>query len=453
MPTIYRPAQLLVPERLLADPTFLTHLRDTLDAIQLAHESPVSGPKATSNVRLAVRLVAKSGRRLDGPIDAWHALQALHVAAGSNPEIMEQMTHVSLSHLFFASTVSGHGLSGAPGMEGHHGDNTGRTPVFMPHIGPPQRGLPPGGRRAVVAVLDTGCGDHPWLVKRSSGAADWFVDDTTFAFGTPSPDSEVNGRVLSPLRGVLDSHSGHGSFISGLVRQLASDSRVLRVRLMTSDGVVDEAVLEQALWQLVQRVSAAQANPAQAGDFVDVVSMSFGGYLEDNPTLNASIGQPLQELSKLGVVSVASAGNDATAQRLYPAAFSDHPGWQGVPLMSVGALAGPASTAIFSNDDAAWVRTKYPGYAIVSTLPTTFTGSYSPHMTHPTLPREGYDPDGFTYGFGTWSGSSFATAIFAALLARTLPTKNPSMSDISPASATARANLAIADELGRARWP
>lgn len=34
-----------------------------------------------------------------------------------------------------------------------------------------------------------------------------------------------------------------------------------------------------------------------------------------------------------------------------------------------------------------------------------------------------------------------------------VPTKNPSMSDISPASATARANLAIADELGRTRWP
>ena len=65
--------------------------------------------------------------------------------------------------------------------------------------------------------------------------------------------------TMEPMLGELASDTGHSTFISGIVRQLAPDARVLAIRIMHGDGIVYEGDLLCALHQLANRVAAAQA--------------------------------------------------------------------------------------------------------------------------------------------------------------------------------------------------
>jgi subtilisin family serine protease len=126
---------------------------------------------------------------------------------------------------------------------------------------------------------------------------------------------------------------------------------------------------------------------------------------------------------------VACAGNDATTREMYPAAFLPHDKGvlqqldpRCVPVVSVGALNPNGSIALFSNGGS-WVAAWDVGAALVSTFPTTFNGGSQPSISMPTSlgrPRATIDPDSFTGGFGTWSGTSFSTPVLAGRLARAL---------------------------------
>jgi subtilisin family serine protease len=136
----------------------------------------------------------------------------------------------------------------------------------------------------------------------------------------------------------------------------------------------------------------------------------------------------LRALGALGVAVVTSAGNDATTRPMFPAAFAPHP--QGLvrrnepgvlPIVSVGALNPDGSIAMFSNEGP-WVRVHRPGAALVSTLPVTFDASRAPSLetTYRGEVRATIDPDDFSSGFGTWSGTSFAAPILAGEIAEWL---------------------------------
>lgn len=55
----------------------------------------------------------------------------------------------------------------------------------------------------------------------------------------------------------------------------------------------------------------------------------------------------------------------------------------------------------------------------MSTLPTDLDGEQQPsmRMEFEGMERATIDPDDFTGGFGTWSGTSFAAPLFAGALA------------------------------------
>ena len=68
-----------------------------------------------------------------------------------------------------------------------------------------------------MAVLDTGCGDHPWLdgvVKKGIQ-----VNSVAIGYDDPSNDPELDGDVYGMLDGVIDPLAGHGTFIAGLILQ------------------------------------------------------------------------------------------------------------------------------------------------------------------------------------------------------------------------------------------
>jgi subtilisin family serine protease len=115
---------------------------------------------------------------------------------------------------------------------------------------------------------------------------------------------------------------------------------------------------------------------------------------------------------------------------MFPAAFTPHLGGivakadpNQVPLVSVGALNPNGRTiALFSNGGD-WVRSYRPGASIISTLPTTFNASGQPGWALDIPgegPRSSIDPDDFTGGFASWSGTSFAAPYLAGEIAAAL---------------------------------
>ena len=86
--------------------------------------------------------------------------------------------------------------------------------------------------------------------------------------------------TADPLIGELDTHTGHGTFIAGIVRQIAPDATVLALRIMHSDGIVYEGDLLYALGLLAARVSAAL--DGDLSQMVDVVAAVAGLFQRDS---------------------------------------------------------------------------------------------------------------------------------------------------------------------------
>jgi subtilisin family serine protease len=243
----------------------------------------------------------------------------------------------------------------------------------------------------------------------------------------PATDPEVTGVLADPLEGVLDADAGHGTFIAGLIHQTCPDADILSIRVMPSDGAVPEHVLLDALTTLAVRQHEAQQNGDPRG-IVDVVCLSLGYYheLPADSAFDPLLLAPIDALARMGVAVVASAGNDSTDRPMYPAGFAPHPGGEVgrfdadcVPVLSVGALNPNGSVALFSNAGD-WVTCYRPGAGLVSTFPTTFNAAQreSYGFDGPDGPRATIDPDDFSSGFGTWSGTSFAAPLLAAEIAQ-----------------------------------
>jgi subtilisin family serine protease len=427
-------------------------------------------------------------------VDAWTALQALRAAVTSaaqgdradaarsdtgRPDLgrleRADVDQIALEHLLVGSAITGSpawetggGLTARPGsVTGpastdsylFSGGDT-RTPVTV-LLDPPDRELPARyGRRPVVAVLDTGVRAHPWLDVEPAPGGGYDTDPHHDGDGFIEIDHDIQKSILlegeqaetsgdqprqvirhpwdtpvstDPLIGELGPALGHGTFIAGIVRQVAPRARVLAIRVMHSDDIVYEGDLLTALTALASRVALAEAT--DPGQMVDVVSLSLG-YFSESPAdqaFTSALWQAIQVLLDLGVVVVAAAGNFSTTRLFYPAAFAQRPTPAGhVPLISVGALNPNGSRAVFS-DGGRWVTAWAAGAAVVSTLPTDVNGSRSPELrlpAHPSGPlpsgherashREALDPDDYSRGFAVWSGTSFSAPLLAAHIVRAL---------------------------------
>lgn len=421
------------------------------------------------------------------PVDAWVALQALRAAVTSPQQqkraksglVQTDIEQIALEHLLVGSAIDGNPIGhGGGGLTGgtNGGGVTGpsstdsyvysggdtRSPVAL-LLDPPYRRSAADcqdryGRRPVVAVLDTGVRAHPWLdVERQAGG--YNLNPASNGDGFMSVDLDIQKAILDegkkaeakgdkprqlirhpwdtpvtadPLVGELDSDSGHCTFISGIVRQVAPDARVLAVRVMHSDGTVYEGDLLCALSHLVIRIAQAEAgHPEQ---MVDVISLSLG-YFDETPhdaTFTSALWDVIELLLGQGVIVVAAAGNYSTSRRFYPAAFATKTPPGELPLISVGALNPNGSKAIFS-DGGHWITAWASGAAVVSTLPVDINASRSPELrlrTHPDNPmppgislpasRESLDPDDYSGAFGVWSGTSFSAPLLAARITRAL---------------------------------
>jgi hypothetical protein len=303
----------------------------------------------------------------------------------------------------------------------------GRMPVTW--VGPPptrrrRRDLG-GARRPVVACVDLGCGTHTWLTDKVVDRAPT-CGHLPIGLTDSATDIEQRGVVTGRLTGSLDIEAGHGTFIAGLVHQRCPDARILAIRVVQPDGVVNEYDVLRALNMLWLRQRLA-LKYERRDELIDVITISLGYYHEQQTDafFDPLMLAPLRALGRLGVAVVASAGNDATGRPMYPAAFAPYQGGvvgemtrDEVPLVAVGATNPDGSIALFSNAGP-WVRAYRPGAGLVSTVPMTFDAGQQPtyEVYVDGQRRATIDPDDFRSGFAVWSGTSFAAPILAGDLA------------------------------------
>ncbi|GAA5212596.1 S8 family peptidase [Microbacterium kyungheense] len=358
---------------------------------------------------------------------------------------------------FKGNPFKGNPFKGNPaGMEGYaYPGYGGRQPVAF--VGPD---LPvpshPLDERPVVAILDTGCGHHPWL-------NDAVIADVATVYGgeigvvDPLTDPDAHPSSGSPLDGVVDSAAGHGTFIAGIVLQVCPEARILPVRVADGEGVIRESDLIGALGRIVAIVEEGKHR-------IDVVNLSFSYYHEspEQESVDSELYDLLRRLRAAGTVVVCSAGNDATDRPASPASLHH---WDGddcgigdegdiAPLVTVGAL-NPSltSVALFSNVGS-WVKTYVRGVSVLSTVPTSFQGGIQPDLSSNEYGRRRntLDIDDFGSGFAVWSGTSFAAPLVAGRIAAKLVGPRPGGAattgtnpTVTAASAAAAAVSADAD--------
>ncbi|MEN3305670.1 MAG: hypothetical protein V7603_1872 [Micromonosporaceae bacterium] len=396
-PVVYRTDTLVAPADTVTDPQVLAEL----DAILAPGDWRLRpGPAQDSETVLEI-----VGR----PPDARQALANLRDAAGVSAPTAAAIAALDLRRQYFVGMPLP-GKTGAPAKDGHAGAERAARAVIGP---PPARhaaAAVPGGRRPVVALLDTGVGTHPWL----AGAGDdpFWVDAQALGWdpstaGDLPPDEDIGD--ITPADGTLDTHAGHGTFLAGLIRQLAPDARVLSLHAMYGDGSLDPKVVLHALTWLRDRVGGAAADPER---FVDVLCLAFGYYERGarDERHTADLFQVLGDLGNLGVRVVMSAGNQASDLPCFPAALAGNAEGPRTRLASVGAVNPDGSFAEYSNFGT-WVKEQAVGTAVVST---------TPRFGRPQDGTHEYNPNNLVSGFANWGGTSFAAGVFAGCVAAAL---------------------------------
>jgi subtilisin family serine protease len=219
---------------------------------------------------------------------------------------------------------------------------------------------------------------HPELedAVRRDAANPRFPDDLDTLYENGNPPAL---RVLA----------GHGTFIAGLVRLVAPDLVLSPYAVLDPDGIGNDVDVARALLHVASRPVS-----------VPVVSMSLGAYTFDDAAPPA-LQHVVDQLPRTTVV-VASAGNDGVSRPFVPAALA-----RVVAVAAFDDLGGVVRPAAWSNFGP-WVDVCAPGVGLVSTY---VPGSYetSPGVT------ETFD---VPWPAARWSGTSFASPLVAAEIAR-----------------------------------
>ncbi len=261
-----------------------------------------------------------------------------------------------------------------------------------PNRAPESTAAPAPGRAYPVRAL-SGPGEPPHIVVLDSGITAQrpeLLDQKRITGQDDRPDADLfdpDGN-LHPADGFLDPVAGHGTFIAGIIEQLAPGCRIDVRKVLEAVGLSDEVKCAQAIADVA----------AGRGEVKDckILSLSFGAPVLESPFLLRSA---IADARAAGIVVVASAGNTGSPLPHYPAAL---PG-----VVAVGALA-PGGVAGFTNWGG-WVDCAAPGTDLVSSF---FLGLQGAEPRRNTVDVDDFD------GWARWSGTSFAAPVVVAALAR-----------------------------------
>lgn len=181
------------------------------------------------------------------------------------------------------------------------------------------------GAGVTVAILDTGVNKNHPAIK----------------------DQLVPGYNVTTMNDNVNDDSGHGTFVAGVVAQVAPDASIMPVKVLNSQGEGTVADASEGMFW------AANHN-------AQVINMSLGLY-SPSKLLELTV----KYAQARGELVIASAGNSGTADKRYPAAY---PG-----VIGVAATDSKNHKASFSNYGPN-ARISAPGVQIYSAY---YTGGYA----------------------------------------------------------------------------
>lgn len=335
------PGYLYRPEQLLVNTADLHLIQDLLDRVKAQRHDEMSGELEQYGLPLAVFEVR--GVPIPTLVSRLRAVRS----EGS------PVPRVGPNHVFFGEPV----YMGSPADEPRPASAPVRSWDEVEGDGP------------TVAALDTGIPSdlrdlHPDLQGRMVTEGD-----------------DVD--VLYSSGDLLDHEGGHGTFVSGILMQLAPWLRINPEKVLDPGGVGDDRTVTLGL-------AKAKCSLANA---------SLGGYTHDDmppPGLQAFLDRRDPES-----VVVAAAGNNSQDRPFWPAAFKH--------VIAVGAVdnrKGQLSPAKFTNFGD-WVDCCAPGVGVLST--------YVKGQWELTAPGESGVEQ--LDGWARWSGTSFAAPHVTATIA------------------------------------
>ena len=258
----------------------------------------------------------------------------------------------------------------------------------------------PVTRKVTVAVIDTGINHEGrtdgWLAGIPEGG------DNLDPLNVFPVQDVVNGQIV-PGDDLLDLSAGHGTFVAGVVEQVAPACTIVVYRAVDTEGMGTSEDVGNAIIQA-------------ANDGADIINLSLGTMTVDNlPPVAFTAALDTVADAHPDVLIVASAGNTGLEAPMFPAAMKG--------VVGVGALAADLTPAPWSNHGF-WVNCSAVGVGIIS----TFVDGIEPHTDTSTgeVVTEQFGPD----AWAIWSGTSFSAPQIAGAVAQLCQ-----LNDVGPAAA------------------
>lgn len=233
------------------------------------------------------------------------------------------------------------------------------------------------GEPVRVAVIDTGIPAQ----ERSDGWLTGLVraDNIDPLDALPLPD------------GVLDLGAGHGTFVAGIIQQVAPGADIAVYKGLDSDGIGDKVLVATEMVRAVR-------------DGAQILNLSFGlETLDDRPPVAFEVAlEIIAEIaaeSDREVLMVAAAGNFGRSRPSWPAAFSD--------VVAVAGLTQGLAPSAWSSHGP-WVD--------CSTMAEGVWSTYVPGRESPLVDP---DPEIFVQDdWALWTGTSFAAPQVVGAIAK-----------------------------------
>ncbi len=241
-----------------------------------------------------------------------------------------------------------------------------------------------------IAVIDTGIADLTGVLPPDPGDPDADQRRTDGWLADLAVQSANVDRVDDlPDDDRLDDGAGHGTFIAGIIEQIAPRAVVTVFRALDSDGLGGEAAAATAM--------------VRAAEKADILNLSFGTEtLGDIEPLALTVAVDIIREQYPNVLLVAAAGNFGHDRPCWPAALKG--------VIAVGGLTRDMAPARWSTRGH-WVDCSAIGEAVLSTFVNGIAHDDK------TVKDWTFPAHGATDSWAVWSGTSFAVPQIAAAVA------------------------------------